>query len=119
MNNMQYLNLKFNYQQSHIKKLLIHLILNYGSKTFKIPSNQSEKRMGTQCIFVQSGYLQVICTSNKLFSRAKLVFEDRCQRMLPINLEIVLYLKLNRNRWSKIDIYDIYKEVHSKTISLV
>jgi hypothetical protein len=61
-------------------------------------------------------------TSNmceRLFRRTKLVFDDRRQRMLPINLEIVLYLKLNRDLWSKIDIYDIYKEIHSKTISLV
>ena len=59
-------------------------------------------------------------TSNmceRLFSRAKLIFDERRQNMLPINLEILLYLKLNRDLWSKEDVMDIFKSNQSNKSS--
>ena len=44
----------------------------------------------------------VIPTSNcceRLFSQCKLVYNDHRRRMLPVNLEIVMYLKANKHLW--------------------
>ena len=56
-------------------------------------------------------------TSNmceRLFSRANIIFDERRQRMLPINLEILLFLKLHRSLWDKYYINTIYKTNHTR-----
>lgn len=40
------------------------------------------------------------CEIERLFSQAKLVLNDHRRRMLPCNMEIVLFLKMNRHRWN-------------------
>ena len=49
----------------------------------------------------------VIPTSNcceRLFSQCKLVYSDHRRRMLPVNLEVVMYLKLNAHLWDALTV---------------
>jgi len=73
---------------------------------------KNKKNIGTRYINID----WIPPTSNlceRLFSRAKLVFSERRQRLLPKNLEIVLFLKLNRNLWTPFTVQEVYKDINS------
>jgi hypothetical protein len=49
-------------------------------------------------------------TSNiveRLFSRAKIILADRRKRMSPYHLELLLFLRINRDLWNANDIQNI------------
>lgn len=55
------------------------------------------------------------CEIERLFSQAKLIHTDHRRRMLPCNLEIVLFLKMNRHRWNAWTVQQVmtkYEEGH-------
>ena len=64
----------------------------------------------------QSSYrsvLHVIPTSNmveRLFSIARGVLEDKRKRLLPRNVELILYLRMNWKLWNAETIQDIVDE---------
>ena len=52
----------------------------------------------------------ILPTSNiveRLFSRAKIIMADRRKSMTPYHLELLLFLRMNKDLWSAGDIQDI------------
>ena len=69
------------------------------------PNPDSFIRHNTSDMYLSSGW--VPATSNdceRLFSNAKFVFQDLRKALTPKNLEILLFLKLNKKYW---DIDDV------------
>ena len=63
---------------------------------------QDRKRQRTGVSIYSSTY-HLLPTSNvveRLFSSAKYLLDDNRKKMLPRNVEICLYLKINRNLWN-------------------
>ena len=48
---------------------------------------------------------------HKIIMLQYLVFSERRQRLLPKNLEIVLFLKFNRNLWTPFTVQEVYKDI--------
>ena len=94
-------------------------------KKFKIESNQ---RTSTTKSYIEKeiemlyNLAWIPCTSNaceRLFSRCNIIFDSFRQSMLPINMEILLYLKLNHELWDERDIVNIYIEKNANKASKV
>ncbi|EQC28160.1 hypothetical protein SDRG_11436 [Saprolegnia diclina VS20] len=93
---------------------------------FHVLSNKrkrSEESAGSS----YSNLQYIIPTSNvveRLFSKAKLVYSDRRQRMLPITLEAIMFLATNRNFWDEAMVEDVLRstpipDVISNTVQTV
>jgi hypothetical protein len=82
--------------------------------TIEERAEMAAKRQRNEAGIVHNEYIDVDwvqCTSNcveRLFSTARLVYTDYRKSMSPKSLELVLYLKSNRDKWSLKDMIPIF-----------
>ena len=82
------------------------------------PNPNSFIRQDTSDMYYHPGW--VPATSNdceRLFSSAKLVCQDLRKSMTPKNLEILLFLKLNKKYWDIDDVKSLYFDLMSSRIN--
>ena len=82
--------------------------MNENDFVDKVPNDKIQGNQYVNCDWIPP-------TSNlceRLFSRSKLVFSERRKSLMPINLEIVLFLKLNRHLWTVHTVHEVYKDIN-------